>query len=229
MSPKDRVSVANLAVQIRNRETGEVRYPTILNDGALRKKKEYLLAPPGGAAFVLKEGERQLLALGAEFTSDAEKDGRDARFLIEESALDAALAIVESADPALIEVSVDRELREEFCDIEMPEIQTEPVLQRIDFAEISTRYLGLYRQPLPEDGVGSSSNAQAGVRSRRSFFLHEMVVSNTVWKRLEACFPIVVLLTAEEVATTNGGRRKGKTERNGITFGIADNVILPPG
>ena len=186
-----RISVAGLTIEIVDTETGEVWTPTIVNSGTLRKKKEYLLCPPGGAALVTAEGERQLAALGAEFTDPPEAGGRDARFLIAEANFDAAMKIVESGDPALIETGVERELAEELTTIEMPEIQTAAILDLEDMSQIRVEPIGLYRQPVPEDGVGSSSNASAAVPTRRSFYLHRVFASSAIIAKLQKAFPII--------------------------------------
>lgn len=114
-----------------------------------------------------------------------------------------------------------RDIIAELSGKEFPEMGT--ILTPEEAATVDVVYVKTVRQKPAEDGVGTSSRgAAAGVPSRRMFRLYALSVRNTLYDKIGAS-PIVKILTPEELATTDGGSKKGVT-RDGLA--IADNLFL---
>lgn len=222
---KIRISAGNLALVARNRDTGAWAYVGLVNKGFWEKKKQRVLTPPGGALLARALGEQQLIRnYGAVFQGDREEHGIDARFLIDDVHLDRVLNLIETGGDELFERDVEREVIEELATAEIAGLQTDAVLAAEDLSDMKAVYLGAYRQPVREANSETSVNAGAEP-TRRLFFCWGIIVGDTVWQKLAAS-PIVELLDAEEVSTTNGGLNKGKSKQGSV---IGDNLFtLPP-
>ncbi len=226
---KVRISAAHLAPLVVDSESLIVRYFGFLNKGAFEEKHERLLTPPGGVLLALPAGEKKLVEeFGAFDWGKRVRDGVDARFFVKPGREEGALDLIEAGDPLHVEQTGDREFLEELATREILKIQREPVLTKVELDTIQAVRLGTFRQPLPDDGVGTSSQALTDVVSRRIFICWGLIVSPAIRAKLESS-DMVELLTEEEVATTKGGRCKGISAKGSKLgdnlFGVPDEWV----
>lgn len=228
-----RISVASLVSKIINSETGERAWCALANKGSWTKKKELLFTAIAGGTLAWPAGESLLkTSFKADFTGAEREDGGiDLRFHIPENFVEEVISLMVFPDPQLFEsplACIQREVIGELTTAEIAGLQDQPILTPEQAAQISFVPLRGYRQPLPEDGVGSSANSAAV----RYFYMFDMVVSSDVWETLKAS-PIIRFFTEAQVKLTNGGRKKAiieETDEHGAsrTITLGDNVFYLP-
>lgn len=217
-----RISIANLVTHLRVVETGRLTPIAILSPGKWKQGKLFLQALGGGSKLTQRGREYLTQAFGAR-----EFEGDDARFLIEDAQLDQVMRFFEERDSHFYEIDALREcIGELTADDKYPAVgNMEAIPQILNLSEtglLKTEYYRTVRQPVPEIGSGTSGREIAGVPSRRLFHLFTLSCPEHIADKIQASDAIDILLP-EEIASTNGGSRKGK---NNNDIDIADNIGL---
>lgn len=201
-----RVSVANLAVYVKNASTGEVSAVGILNEKKLAKKEILFKALGGGAKLSAHSKGILIDAFDATFAPEGDDASDDARFTVEERQLEMVLGLFENMNPDFCELDPLREVREEF---------------RGDLGDdVKSELLGVFRQETAEDGTGTSERASKDIPTRRLFYVHCLVLSNDAYQHFLA-HESIRSFTGAELDTTAMGLRKGRT---GDGHTMADNL-----
>lgn len=211
---KVRVSIGNLVPRVEVLETGQEFFVGILNSGAFKKGCR-LVQPVGGAAHLTPVGRK---FLEQKFNAtDFHKS--DARFVADDSHLEEIFSFFTNRDPQYFETDPTREIREELSTEELLGI---PSVITAEEAEktINIAFGRTVRQPF-SDQLGTSPLAVKGIPSRRMFHLFKMIAPREIVEKMGVS-EAITFLSAEEVATTNGGANKGATNNGTI---IADNFI----
>jgi hypothetical protein len=211
--PVVRVSVANLISKIICSD-GREGYLGILYDKALQKGITQYIAVGGGA---------ELFENGMNFLKHYHEadpysfEGSDARFKLPGKNVAGALIALgnQRIDSQLIERGVERELFEEFIDE-----QKDAVLTNEEISLCKLEYMGSYRQPI-NTKQGGSMNTSGSVTARL-FFVYNMLVTPKIFDKIKS-HESMRILTAEEVATTEGGSKTGYTSDGAV---IGDNLFL---
>ena len=207
-----RVSIGNLVPKIKIQETGEEFFVGILNSGAFKKGRR-LIQPLGGAAHLAPYGRKLMEKEGA---TDFHKS--DARFVVSDANFEWILNWFSIRDSDHFETDPTREIMEELSTEELLDIP--PVLTAEEAGAIEVAFVKTVRQKF-SDQPGTSPLAIEGIPSRRLFHLFQMTAPKAVVEKMRAS-KAITFLSEEEVATTNGGAKKGVT-KTGDT--IADNFI----
>lgn len=165
----------------------------------------------GGAAFLTPEGHSYLVEqFGAhDFSRDDEQSPWDARFYVDDNRVDAALSVFDKLRPDIFDTGPLRDAGHELVEA--------GVLAEEELKKLYARHLGVYRQPTPLEGTGTSVRGSA----RRLFHLFQLTVDEVLYGKILKSDAIRKLVSAE-LATTDGGRKKGQTA-DGIE--IADNLF----
>lgn len=213
MKVKVRISVGNLAPRFVVAETGEAHFLGILNRKALEKGRR-MVGAVGGAAELTSEGK----ALLESHFGATEFERLDARFIVDEGDLEAVLGIFESRDSRIYETDAAREIAEELATKELP-IQNSPVLSAEEVAQIEVNYVKTLRQK--SSGGPGSARESVEVPTRRLFNIFEVVVPATIFEKIKSS-PAIYILSEEEIASTEGGSRKGKAADGAE---LADNLL----
>jgi hypothetical protein len=157
----------------------------------------------GGAGELTHQG-RQILV--TDFGA-VEFEGSDARFQVPISYKRAVKELFIYPNINRIEINPMREITEELGTAELKS-QKRAILSEEDLSEIEVVYLETSLQP------SQNENQQ------RIFYFYEMRCPSSVWEKIiDSQF--IKELSAEEVATTNGGRQLGVSKDG---FVIADNI-----
>lgn len=214
-----RISVANIAMRLRVFGSDEVRYLGILSPGAYKQGIRRVQALGGGAHLTAAGQADLFVKFGAE---DFEADGTrfDARFLAPNNHLESVLKWFEKRDPNMLEIDPLREIHEELTKEKLSGIPAVLTSQEVH----SVNYLGLktVRQPPPAEGRGTSMRERSGIPTRRLFYVFELRVPEFIFQKMLHS-ETIHFLSVEEVATTDGGARKGNT-KDGVE--IADNIFI---
>ncbi|HVW71644.1 MAG TPA: hypothetical protein VHB93_00645 [Candidatus Paceibacterota bacterium] len=213
-----RISVAALAPRLVL-SSGSRKYAGIFNVARYNAHKPRLLQPLGGVVELTPEGRGRL---EEEFHAGVFAE-RDARFVVPARHVEGVLRMFEEQNPAWNELDPIRECREELTQREFRDQTNDAdvILWPEVFERITFKYVDTMRQPLPEDGVGTSPNAGIDIPTRRLFYRYDLRIDEAIWEALMGC-RWMRSLTSEELATTQGGRRAGSSIE-GIQ--IADNFI----
>ncbi len=218
-----RVSVANLAYFVHVFGAPASIQFGICNPKMLEKGITQFQALGGGAELT-ENGMRFLKTkFGAErFEKDEITGFYDARFLVDESHLEGVFNLFEEIGGKKSPYELDpiRDIIAEISGKEFSEIGT--ILTPNEVATIQVRYVKSMCQKPAEDGIGTSLRSIAGVPSRRLFRLYGLQMPSYELYIKMMRSPVVRALYPDELATTDGGSRKGKT-RDG--FVISDNLF----
>ncbi len=210
-----RISIASLVPRLRIAGADPKDPPQYF--GILRPGTKDKVQALGGGTTLTTAGRRYLEEhFGA--TNFEYEEEMDARFVVAEEHEEAVFRFFGNPDPKYFEVSPLREVLEELT---MQEHEDhEPVLTEDDVRSITFLAIDTSRQPPPENEAEQIA-ANPGKRiSRRMFYRYEMVIPEHVFKKLQAS-GLIKFLTDAEVASTNGGRRIGTSEKG---LKIADNI-----
>ena len=206
-----RVSVGNLAPRVITKETGNAIFFGVLNSASYRKGEKRIGAL-GGAA--------ELTAWGRKFLEDnfgaSDFEGEDARFVVDDAHLEAVFEIFSNRNPKFFETDPTREIVEELTKEKIAGLGT--ILQPEDVTEVETRYVKTVRQ---KQGAGTSAREKEGMPTRRIFHFFDLFVPEAVLLKMMD-HETLHLLPDEDVATTEGGSKKGRSS-SGIE--IADNIF----
>lgn len=216
-----RISVANLATSVQMK--GQAWWFGMPNPKKL-EAGNWIYQGLGGGAELTEAGKLELeKRFGA---SNFEKDDRtgvyDARFLVEENMLEAALGFFGdiAGRPNAYELDPTNDIRGELSGKEFPKLGT--ILSDSEMEGVQIKYMDTVRQKVPDDGVGTSTRAaDAAAPTRRLFRRYQIVLPSPLEKKFFSS-PIVRVFHEDEIASTNGGANKGKT-RDGRD--IADNLF----
>ncbi len=178
-----RISVANLVAEVTNTSTNQSFVVGFLNRKSISRGDPAYTAL-GGAALLTSDA---MLLLADKYGAVFEK-GNDARFHVTDADADQVLQMLEGRDHKLIELSLEREMREELCGLELPG-QEEPVLLESDLDSAAYIFLKHVRQ---------ISDEAADEAIHRLFFLYEMKLPDHVFKKL-AGNQYIKLLSADEI------------------------------
>ncbi len=216
---KVRLSIGNLARFVSD---GKDTYAFgVLNPKKLAKGERFVQAL-GGRANLTQRGKEILeRQFGAEEFEFDEHSGRyDAAFIAPEAHLGGILAFFQDANPDHFEIDPVREVEEEVFQKVYPNgIGT--ILPSSAARPVVT-YVKTVRQPVPDDGKGTSARARDDMPTRRIFRIFDLALPEYELEEFVRSDAIVVLAD-DELASTNGGRSRGRT-RCGDT--IADNLGL---
>ncbi len=206
-----RVSVGNLAPRVVVKETGNIIFFGVLNSASYRKGEKRIGAL-GGAA--------ELTVWGRKFLEDnfgaSDFEGEDARFVVDDAHLEAIFEIFFNRDPKFFETDPTREIVEELTKEKIASLGT--ILQPEDVAGAVVQYVKTVRQ---KQGAGTSAREKEGMPTRRIFHFFDLLVSEEVLLKMMD-HETFHLLSDEDVLTTEGGSKKGRTS-SGIE--IADNIF----
>lgn len=178
-----RISVANLVSVLKDGESNKTVTVGFLNRKSLLRGDPTYTAL-GGAA-LLTDAAMQKLADGysAQF-----ENGNDARFLVADNQVESVLTWLEKRDSGVIELDLDREMREELCGTELLG-QTAPILTPSDLDLASYEFSRSLRQTSNEPG--------ASYTTHRLFFYYVMRVPSSVFAKLTSSLYTKVLTKAE--------------------------------
>lgn len=218
-----RVSVANLAVFLQRRGANMVEIFGIPNSKKL-VEGTMIYQALGGAAELTDEGKE---FFGRKFCAEKfEKDKRtgrfDARFLVGEENLEEVFSMFASmAEKAgQYEWSPIGDILDELSGKEFPGMGA--IVSPDEMAGTEIVYVKTVRQAIADDGVGTSDRAASvAVPTRRMFRLYKIVVDDKLYEKLRAS-PILRFFTEEELASTEGGKKKGVTSDG---YALADNLF----
>jgi len=206
-----RISIGNLAPRLIVKETGAVRFFGVLNSASFRKGHKRIGAL-GGAA--------ELTQLGKEYLENNfeahDFEGMDARFVVDDSHLETIFEIFSRRDPDFFEIDPAREIMEEFVREKI--LSFGPILTAEEASGITFRFVKTLEQ---KAGGGTSAREKEGMSTRRLFHFFDIEAPQLVLFKM-SLHATLHLLTEEEVATTEGGSKKGIT--SGGTE-IADNIF----
>lgn len=213
---KVRISVGNLAPRIEIAETKETHFFGILNRKALEKGQKMVGAL--GGAFIMEEGEKKyyIRKFGA---SDFE--GVDMRFQVDASKSQDVINYLMGCKEHFMFQHDD--ILEELSKKELP-IQNAPLLSTEDLAQIKIHYMATVCQHPPTTGIGTSAREIVGIPTRRIFNLFEITMPKAIFEKVQNS-PAIKILTAEEIATTKDGAKKGIAVDGTV---LADNLVWIP-
>jgi hypothetical protein len=224
---KVRVSVANLADQMVKRVHLSESHPEsfgILNPKKLEQGVRSFQAL-GGGAMLTPEGksmlEREYDATDFEF--DETTGFYDARFQIDEEHLNtvlAAFSAVGANGAAWFEKDPTLDIKMELSGKEFPGYHT--ILTPEEVQQVQVRFREVKRQKLPAVGADTSGRAKADMPTHRLFRKFDLVMSPESYIRCVSS-PVLKLLSAEELATTDGGSKAGRTRDGEV---LQNNLIL---
>lgn len=179
----------------------------------------------GGGVRLTDAGKAHLIAtFGADHFENVHE--MDARFTVPARRHEEVISFFENPNEEYFDMTPFREMLEELTRSEnqtrLPngELAYPPVLEEKDLDGISVRPIDISRQPPPEDEQEQVAKNPSKPINRRLFYRYEMVITPEVYEKLKKASAIR-FFTEEEVATTKGGSKKGKTN-DGLE--IADNI-----
>lgn len=200
---KVRISVANLASYLKNKDTGEVVAIGILNNKRFAKGERFLQALGGAATMTTKGRNLMEETYQAEFLGEG-GDKDDARFVVPARYAEEILSLFEKR-PSLCERSPMREVLHE---LEQECFGNHTILLPGALTGVYSALTGVFRQASAE-GAGTSARAQAQcIPTRRLFFVHTLCVSRMVFENL-CRSSYMQTLSTRELNTTQMGRTKG--------------------
>lgn len=180
----------------------------------------------GGAARLTPFGVAHLMCeFGASrFELDAKTGLYDARFLVDEAHVENVFKFFNDIAGEMNHIAEDNpigDILEELTGEEAPSYLS-PIVPKERVGEVMLVYHDSVRQKASADGIGTSARAAVNaVPTRRIFRRYTLILPGDLYFAAVARGTIR-LLRASEVATTEGGSRKGIT-RDGA--GIADNIF----
>lgn len=179
----------------------------------------------GGGVRLTDAGKAHLIAtFGADDFENVHE--MDARFTVPARRHEEVISFFENPNEAYFDMTPFREMLEELTRSEnqtkLPngELAYPPVLAEDDLVGITVHPIDISRQPPPEDENEQVARNPGRSISRRLFYRYEMIITPEVYEKLKKASAIR-FFTDEEVATTNGGSKKGTTSDG---FEIADNI-----
>jgi hypothetical protein len=207
------LSIAHLIQSVTVDKGFTKKFPAMLSVGAHRKKQRRFDAI--GGAMALTEMGKQCLAemhRGSDFKYDQEDMTWDARFTVP-TAMYARAALkllgdIEIGRRGFFETDPHREVFAELSGNELEGVSPTISRDHPGWHYVNYKYLGVSVQPLPDDGVGTSTSATKKMR-RRLFHQWEMNVSGALFDLMNTS-QAIVFLKGSELQSTNGGRQKGE-------------------
>lgn len=220
--PKFRYSIANLCTTVQMGE--KAWFFGIPNHRKLTKDGVWQYQAAGGGAMLTEKGKARLeKSFGAtDFEFDDTINLYDARFIAGGEHLDAIFGLFEanSGKPNDFEKDQLEDIMAELCGKEFGEYGS--ILSAADLADVEFKYVDTVRQPVADDGVGTSERAaNATAPTRRLFRRYRLVLPQKLMSKFSNS-KLIDILSKEEVATTHGGKTKGKTNAGKV---IADNIF----
>lgn len=220
--PKFRYSIANLCVTVQMGE--KAWFFGIPNHRKLTKDGVWQYQAAGGGAMLSEAGKARLeKSFGAtDFEFDDTIKLYDARFIAGGEHLDAIFGLFEgnSGKSNDFEKNQLEDIKAELCGKEFGDYGS--ILSAADLTDVEFKYVDTVRQPVADDGVGTSERAAgAAVPTRRLFRRYRLILPPQLATKFKNS-KLVDILSKEEVATTHGGRTKGKTHAGRV---IADNIF----
>lgn len=221
--PRVRISVAALVPRLRVLGTDPnlpAQYFGIVHPRANNK----FLALGGGVRLTEAGKTHLITTFGADHFENVHE--MDARFTVPARRQEEVITFFENPNEAYFDMTPFREMLEELTRSEnqtkLPngELAYPPVLAEDDLDSIAVRPIDISRQPPPEDEVEQVAQNPGKPINRRLFYRYEMIITPEVYEKLKRASAIR-FFSDEEVATTKGGSKKGKTSDG---FEIADNI-----
>jgi len=213
--PRVRISIAALVPRLRVLGTDPnlpAQYFGIVHP---RANNKFLAL--GGGVRLTDAGKAHLIAtFGADHFENV--DEMDARFTVPARRHEEVITFFENPNEEYFDMTPFREMLEELTRSENP--AHPPVLEEKDLEGITVRPIDISRQPPPEDEHDQVARNPGKPINRRLFYRYEMVITPEVYEKLKKASAIR-FFSEEEVATTKGGTKKGKTNDG---FEIADNI-----
>ncbi len=220
-----RISFGNLVKDLETTDGVSLGRIGIYNRNSHREGKPRIDVPGGAAHFAdvgvnMVRMRFQAFAFEQDFYPETNLlKGVDTRYRVPAEFADAAIDFHEEpANEKYFECDPLREVIEEFTADDKGLLP--PVLTLEEARQLRSRYLGTIRQPSPESN-GTSKREVEGVPSRRVFRMHALIAPPAIALRITSA-PAIYMLSSDEVATTNGGARKGLTKMGVL---MADNHI----
>lgn len=219
-----RVSIANLAWYVKMLEN-DVQYPfAILNPKKLKQGERQYMALGGGA--MLTERGKEVLEQAfdaSDFEQDPDTGFFDARFRVERQHLEAVLKRFELLSGTTNSFEHDPTL-DIIAEISGKEfLGYDRILDDDEVKLIKPTFVKVVRQKSPDVGTDTSARASAETRTHRLFRIYELVMPVTLYQRKIWRSPVVRILSDNELETTDGGSRAGKTKDG---FVIQNNLFI---
>lgn len=181
----------------------------------------------GGAARLTLFGVAHLMCeFGASrFELDTKTGLYDARFVVDEAHVGNVLKFFGDIAGEMNHIAEDNPIGDILEELTGEGFSSRlgPIVPKERIGEVTLVYLDSVRQKIPADGIGTSARAAVGAVPTRRFFRRYMLMLPGDLYFAAVTRGTIRLLSADEVATTEGGSRKGTT-CDGV--GIADNIFV---
>jgi hypothetical protein len=221
-SVRIRVSIANLAwyAKVMGKD---IQHPiAILNPKKLEKGERHYMALGGGA--MLTESGKALLErdFGAsDFEFDKKTGFFDARFQINEEHLETVFWLFTMDGMKAHEHDRTLDFMAELSKEEFPGYGH--ILREDEVKLIRPNFARVVRQKPSEAGADTSVRSSVELPTRRLFRIFELEMPGMLFEKLHYS-PVIRFLSDEELMTTDGGSRPGRTNDG---YRIQNNLFVP--